>query len=290
MFRGNIMKKAICIIICLTFLVPYLFALPKTNVKNSVIINEVTGRNLAVGHSSINRGIEAKGSSIRDSGIISKSEGNVNAYSGSTVNTGIRANEANIRNSIISASSKGNINAVHSNVNTGIDIKGAENSLLSTDFKGNINAVGSNVRLGTITGSASRQTVTTSVGTNVNAAGRDLNIANVHLDNSYGRNTYKDRHAVTTGAASNIGNVYVGGSRVKSVETTVGSGGGYGQRVKVRHKARVHALTDGVDATGTKYTYVTKSQRAKAEKAQHGSVGNTYVSGRGVRKVKTHVD
>jgi hypothetical protein len=285
------MNKIICIIICSTFIVQYSFALPKTNVKDSIIINEASGRNTAVGRSEINRGIEAKGSNIKESVIYSKSKGNVTAVNGSTVNTGIRANDANITKSVLSATSDGNINAIHSNVNTGIDVKGAKNSLLSTNFKGNINAVHSNVRAGTITGNASRQNVITSVGTDINAGGRTVNIGNVHLDNNtFGRNSYKDRHAVATGAQTNVGNVYVGSRSVKSVDTTVGSGAGYGERVKVRHKARVHAATGGVDAAGTKYTYVTKGQRTKAEKAQYGSVGNTYATGRGVRRVKTHVD
>jgi hypothetical protein len=242
----------------------------------------------------VNTGIEAKNSRIKDSKLTNRTSGNISANA-STVSTGIKVNNATISSSELSTNTNANINAIGSTVGTGIQVDRAVNSKLSTNVNANINAAGSTVNVGSIRGSVDGKDISTNVSTSVNARGKTVNIGNVIVNGGkvtrYDNNgklitPRKKKEKVTS-----VGNVIVESDMVKEVKTTIGSSGKVGERVKVRHKARVNADEGGVDDDGTKYTYVNKRTRQKAESKGTGA-GDTHIGkdNRKIKRVNTYVE
>ncbi len=276
-----------------------------TYVENSVIENRATGDNNASGGSTINRGIEARSSTIVDSSVTNTTAGNVNASS-STVDTGIKLNGAEVRGSDISANTNVSINATGSSVSTGsISLSGANGANISTNVSGSVNAKNSTVRIGTITGSADGVDAHTNVGASVSVENKSVSIGNINLNAGGGGSGggYKDRHEKPSpgqkGGGASIGNVVVESSKVDEVNVTVGDpDGGVGDKIKTRNMANTFKDKDGVAPDGTKNVYVSKQEAEAAErKAKRGgsaSAGDTRVGNdekdRDVRKVNVYVD
>ena len=284
------------------------YALPPkadgTTVEDSTIVNKASGETTASNGSSVNRGIEAKGSTIVDSTVTSSTTGNVNANS-SNVDTGVKLNGAEVHGSTISANSNVSINATNSSVKAGaIDLSGANGSNVSTDVNAGINAKNSTVNVGSITGSADGVDAHTSVGAAVSAENKTVNIGNITLNSGSpgapAGGGYKERHEKEQsqkGGSTSIGNVVVDSDKVKEVNTTVGNAsGGVGDKIKTRNMANTYK--DGVDPSGTKNVYISKQDAEAAERKGKrdgdASVGNTYIGSgekdRDVKKVNTYVD
>jgi len=276
---------------------------PKTEVDSSTIGNQASGDNNAAAGSTVNRGIEARGSKIVDSDVSNTTSGNVNAVS-SSVDTGVKLNGAEIKGSTISANSKVSIDAVNSSVKAGsITLSGANGANVSTDVNAVIGAKNSTVTVGTVSGSADGVDAHASVGAAVSAENKTVSIGNITLNGGGGApagGSYKDRHEKAQGqkgGGTSIGNVVVDSSNVDEVNTTVGnSSGGVGEKIKTRNFANTYK--DGVDPSGTKNVYVDKKEAEAAERAGRrggqGSAGNVYVGNdekdKDVKKVNVYVD